>query len=91
MLNNFGLQDQKVQTKDKFNGNNIILQALLLWKMVLQYEFGQIIFKWFMIIGSVSYRICHFYGKITKKWLLATQLSQWLQIILRHMISNFSA
>ncbi len=30
MLNNFGLQDQKVQTKDKFNVYNIILQALLL-------------------------------------------------------------
>ncbi len=36
MLNNFSLQDQKVQTKDKFNGYNIILQALPLLNMVLQ-------------------------------------------------------
>ena len=32
-----------------FYGVIIKLEALLMLKMVLQYEFGQIVFEWFMI------------------------------------------
>ena len=32
MLNKFGLQDKKIQTKDKFYGYDIILHALPVWK-----------------------------------------------------------
>ena len=52
------------------------LEALLMLKMVLQYEFGQIVFEWFKVKNHVRRRICHFYVKIAHGELLATALSQ---------------
>ena len=39
-----------------FYGFIIKLEALLMLKMVLQYEFGQIVFEWFTVKNHVSYR-----------------------------------
>ena len=36
-----------------FCGVIIKLEALLMLKMVLQYEFGQIVFEWFMVKNHV--------------------------------------
>ena len=65
------------------------LEALLIWKMVLHDEFGQIVFKWLMIKNLLFCRICHFWLKFTQKKLLATPIS-WLQMMLSEpMISHF--
>ena len=58
-----------------FYGFNIKLEALLMLKMVLQYEFGQIVFEWFTVKNHVPQRICHFYVKIAHRELLATAIS----------------
>ena len=58
-----------------FCGFIIKLEALLMLKIVFQYEFGQIVFEWFMVKNPVPLTICHFYVKITLAELLATALS----------------
>ena len=58
-----------------FCGVIIKLEALLMLKMVLQYEFGQIVLVWFIFENPFFRRICHFYFKITHGQLLATALS----------------
>ena len=58
-----------------FFGFNIKLEAHLMLKMVLQCEFGQIVFEWFTVKNHVPQRICHFYVKIAHGELLATALS----------------
>ena len=73
---NFIDPKRKKKTILDFYAFIIKLEALLMLKMVLQYEFGQIVFEWFKVKNHVRRRICHFYVKIAHGELLASALSQ---------------
>ena len=65
------------------------LEALLIWKMVLHVEFGQIVFEWLMNKNHHFCRNRHFWVKFTQKILLATHISCLKIMLSKRIISHF--